>query len=361
MQKSNFFHVGGSLPARCPSYIKRKSDKHIFQHLKDNQFCYVLAPRQTGKSSLKVRSMQRFKQEGYKCISIDMTSLIKSNTDEKKWYYNFFYIIYRNAGRPEAFQPVWKKNAGLNLNSLVTACFTQLIKTLNSYHVILYIDEIDALNAESMKVIETERFFLYIQSALNIINKQAVYLSIVVLGVTTSGELNPNKSANKLFNKKNAVVLPYFSQSDACELAYGLNHIRFNKTFLAREIIRWTGGQPFLTQKLFLSLSGEKENISRPEEVVFKHIEKLWLQHGREFNDSNLLNIHQRIRMSPQKKEILKIYTEIRKENKVFDTESKACDALKLSGLAMKKGKFIYLTNYLYEQLFDEAWLKGID
>ena len=59
----NFYQVGASLPADAPSYVLRQADKEFYQQLKQGKFCYVLNSRQMGKSSLRVRTMERLQRE----------------------------------------------------------------------------------------------------------------------------------------------------------------------------------------------------------------------------------------------------------------------------------------------------------
>ena len=58
-------HWGGSLPVDASSYVMRQADSDFYTLLKAGQFCYVLNSRQMGKSSLRVRTMQRLQAEGF--------------------------------------------------------------------------------------------------------------------------------------------------------------------------------------------------------------------------------------------------------------------------------------------------------
>ena len=56
---TDFFVAGGTLKAEEPSYVRRPADDELFELASSGQFCYVLTPRQMGKSSLMIRTARR--------------------------------------------------------------------------------------------------------------------------------------------------------------------------------------------------------------------------------------------------------------------------------------------------------------
>ena len=71
----DFFVVGGTLKREAASYVKRPVDDEILRLTLGGNYCNVLAARQTGKSSLMVRTSERLKQEGVRTVIIDLTSI----------------------------------------------------------------------------------------------------------------------------------------------------------------------------------------------------------------------------------------------------------------------------------------------
>nr|MDZ8163422.1 hypothetical protein [Nostoc sp. CmiSLP01]MDZ8287065.1 hypothetical protein [Nostoc sp. ChiSLP01] len=74
-------------------------------------------------------------------------------------------------------------------------------------------------------------------------------LTFALLGVATPADLIADKSRTP-FNIERAIQLQGFSLSEAMPLLPGLYQLSSNPKVLLREILTWTGGQLFLTQKL---------------------------------------------------------------------------------------------------------------
>ena len=91
---SEFFTAGGTLPPNAPSYVKRPTDDELFRHIMAGEFCYVLTPRQMGKSSLMIRTAQRLSEAGARSAIVDLTQ-IGTVDNEDQWYNGILTQIKR--------------------------------------------------------------------------------------------------------------------------------------------------------------------------------------------------------------------------------------------------------------------------
>ena len=72
LNASTFYITGGTLNPDAPSYIVRKADRELCDHILAGDICYVLTPRQMGKSSLMLRTAKRLEKEGILTATVDL-------------------------------------------------------------------------------------------------------------------------------------------------------------------------------------------------------------------------------------------------------------------------------------------------
>lgn len=242
------YQVGGSLPVNAPTYVHRQADEDFYQRLIAGEFCYVLNSRQMGKSSLRVRTMQRLQAEGIACAAIDITAIGSQQITPEQWYAGVVQRLIASLQIKVNLRSWWREWDHLSpIQRFCEFIESVLLKEITEKIVIL-VDEIDSILSLSFSI---DDFFAVIRQCYNYRADRAAYqrLTFALIGVATPADLISDRLRTP-FNIGQAIELTGFQLAETKPLASGLTNLVENPQTVIESVLYWTNGQPFLTQKI---------------------------------------------------------------------------------------------------------------
>ena len=356
------YQVGGSLTSNAPSYVERAADTQLYEALCQGEFCYVLNSRQMGKSSLLVKTKHRLQQQGFLCTTIDMTNIGSENITPSQWYKGIVADLWSGFNLLETInlKAWWKEREDISLLQRLSCFIIEvLLVQFKQERLFIFIDEIDSTLSLNFAI---DDFFALIRFCYNqrAINPEYNRITFAIFGVATPSDLIRDKKRTS-FNIGKAIELQGFTLDKIQPLAQGLNFKEEQKSVLS-EILAWTGGQPFLTQKLCqLVVNASQQTLIADTEaswvknIVWSNIIHKWEsqdepEHLRTIRDRLLYNEKMAGRL-------LGIYQQILAGEEVLTDDSREQIELILSGLVVNQQGCLRIKNLIYEAVFDSKWV----
>lgn len=357
---SDFYQVGGSLDFETRSYVKRQADDDLYLALKAGEFCYVLNSRQMGKSSLRVRTMRRLQTSGLACVEIDITEIGTQEVTPDEWYGGIISSLVSQLNLEVDEAEWWLSRAYVSPLLRWGQFLTDIVFRQITESVIIFIDEIDSTIHISFK----DDFFAFIRACYNKRSQNTAFnrLTFALFGVATPSDLIRDKTRTP-FNIGRGVELCGFELEEAQPLLKGFPETIENPQAVLREILDWTGGQPFLTQKLcqWVRCTGTTPNGIETEwiaELVRIKVLENWESQD---DPEHLKTIRDRLlRYQDRAGRLLGLYQQILDSDEgVKGNSSDEQMELRLSGLVVNRQGFLQVYNRIYATVFDRLWVEG--
>ncbi len=379
--ESSFYQTGGSVELGDPSYVERRADEELYEALAAGQFCYVLTSRQTGKSSLSVRTAARLRAAGRSVAHIDLTSIGRILTAEQ-WYAGLLYRLGVQLNRSRELDALWHEHQALGCLQRFFACIEAVLLAgqddpgptdadpartdrRSGRPIVIFFDEIDAVRGLPFK---TDEFFAGIRECYNRRAHEPDFrrLTFCLLGVARPTDLIEDTNLTP-FNIGRQIELTDFTEAEAAPLSAGLQlggpgtrgRSRSRARSLLRRVLYWTGGHPYLTQKICRCVASEPA-AQRPGDVDRICSEIFFTQSARE-KDGNLLFVRERVlRGADDLADVLELYSRVLRGRPVADDPaSEKVSLLRLAGIAKAERGRLRLRNRIYARVFDQDWVRA--
>ncbi len=272
---------------------------------------------------------------------------------------------------------------------------TETLPALVSPPIVIFVDEIDSILSLSFN---TDDFFALLRAC-----HDSGRLTFALMGVTTPSDLIADKTRTPL-NIGRAIALTGFHLDEAEPLLIGLEGKVDHPRAALREILAWTGGQPFLTQKVCQLVAQHSELNATPgrapweapdlqtpflqqlvREILTNHgaesmqvaaiveskVIENWVAqdeppHLRTIRDrllsderraGRLLGPYQQILQQDHSTLSVSLHRGNGQPTTLTDDSRDSVDLL-LSGLVVKQNDRLQVYNRIYERVFNAAWVE---
>ena len=297
-----------TLPEDTQTYVTREADSQLYQALLEGKLCYVFNSRKIGKSSLALQTIKQLRTAGIRSVFIDLSGDETKLEHPEQWYANILDTLAYELELDVDLKNWWQERNWLSPLRRFREFIESVMLLQVPEKIVIFIDEIDSVLSLNFSA---DDLFAFIRSCYNRRTQNADYnrITFCLLGVATPSDLIQDKKRTP-FNIGQAIELKGFTQEQAAPLAKGLEGKVEQPIQVLNDILDWTGGQPFLTQKL-CKIVLEQAETSNPDiaELVQAYIINNWEEND---NPEHLGTIRDRILSNQQRtSQLLGIYQQI--------------------------------------------------
>ncbi|MBI4663006.1 MAG: AAA-like domain-containing protein [Verrucomicrobia bacterium] len=352
------YAAGGTVQAAGGIYITRRADQELLELCRAGTFAYILYTRQSGKSSLMIHTAEQLAKQGVRSVIVDLTQIGTQVTSEQ-WYLGLLEPVEEQLTLKTNLVEWWRRRADLGMTQRLTLFFREVVLNEIAERVVVFVDEIDT----TLSLNFTDDFFAAIRYLFNARAHipELRRLSFMLSGVATPGDLvqDPDRTP---FNIGQRIELTDFSFEEALPFAAGFAVPPEQAHKILRWILEWTGGHPYLTQRLCSAIAAQAVDRWTAEDVG-QEVSRIFLGE-KSRHESNLEFVRdmltKRIPRQVDKRQLLETYKEIhsRRRAVVDEEQSLIKSHLKLAGIVRRENGKLRVRNVIYERVFDGSWIR---
>lgn len=321
-----------------------------------------------------------------------MTRIGSENITPAQWYKGIVVDLLRgfNLFGKVNLKAWWQEREDLSPLQRLSQFIEDILLVEIKSEIFIFVDEIDSVLGLDFP---TEDFFALIRHCYNQRAENIEYnrLTWALFGVATPSDLIADRKRTP-FNIGKSIDLHGFGLSEIQPLAAGLEGKVDNPLAVLKDILAWTNGQPFLTQKLCCLVIQERHsgngNGQQPRSIEVEErykldahlpiinyhlisfyyqfppfiLEKLVRSHlieNWEATDEpeHLKTIRDRL-LREQRAGVLLKYQQILQGVEVAEDDSREQIELLLSGLVIEQRGQLQVKNRIYQEVFNSAWVE---
>ena len=353
---AGFFVLGGTLKTDAPSLrAPSRPDTELHEALLNRQFCYVLTSRQmvllvvdgpygrpsSGRKARKLRcSILRLSAK---------TSLSSSGT------WGLLGRLGSQIGLEDELEDFWDAHPQAIAPAALDGGYSRGRAKKLAARIVIFIDEIDATRSLPFSA---DEFFAGIREFYNerTENPDLERLTFCLLGVATPSDLIQDTRTTP-FNIGQRIDLTDFTEEEAGVLLPGLKLPEELALKLVRRVLYWTGGHPYLTQRLCQAVSADSSITDTGG--VDRLCEEIYLSTKARERDDNLLFVRDRmLRGADNPAALLTLYSSVLAGKQIKNEPAHPLfNVVRLSGVVRVEDGYLRIRNRIYERVFNKDFV----
>ena len=266
IQPAEFFVVGGPVQPERPCYVVRGADLKLSDALRAKRLCCVLGPLATGKSSLLHQAARTLRRAGTLVAIVDLNRIAEQGGEPLDGPLRL--VAQRVAADLGLYVDVgawWSANASADLVEF----FWQVVLTNTTAPIVVLFDDVEAALPQPF--------------AANLLDAiRACYArrhsepDFARLGFALAGGVSPRalEQASAYFGVAEAEIIEPedFSAEESYQLAVAFGGEQELAQALMDRIHAWTGGHPYLTQRVARGVARKGGRFEDVERVVREQV-----------------------------------------------------------------------------------------
>nr|WP_293076606.1 AAA-like domain-containing protein [Okeania sp. SIO3B5] len=296
------------------------------------------------------------------CVSIDMTEIGTHDITPSEWYASIIDTILTGLNLDDDFdiEELWEANSQLSNVKRFSKFIGEILLPSISQNIVIFIDEIDSTISLPFNI---DDFFAVIRDCYNkrSDNYDCQKLTFAMIGVATPADLIKEKKRTP-FNIGRAIKLTGFRLAEVEPLAKGLVEKTTNINKLMKVVLDWTGGQPFLTQKVCKLIKDRPEIVPNGQEAEWvadllrQRIIDNWQVHD---DPEHLKTIRDRLLFNEKRaSRLLGLYQQVLNSGGIIAGDNPEQMELRLTGLVIKQEGRLQVANRIYQEVFNLLWVE---
>ena len=358
----NFYVVGGPVQPRRNCYVQRPADAQMVEKLRDGEYCHVLGPPQTGKSSLMARTARELRRQGFLTAVVDLSQTVGRDRAREagRWNYGVAYRIVRDLRLTVDLQHWWQEKKPLSPLQRINEFLWEVVLGATRSPVVIFLDQVESVADLDFAA----DLFHAVRACHDARASEPDYerLSFALFGTVLPGGGDGSSGGSSLFDVGRRIVLDDFTFEEARPLCREIGLESGDAERALYRIFYWTGGQPYLTQKLCRAISRNPGSVHSDEDVD-DFVTSRFFAGNAPHNEPNL----RRVRAAAEQRNnlahaSLRMYRKVRKGRKIrFDRHQPEHEWLRITGLvSVSRNGLLQQRNRIYSEVFNSRWVRQI-